>query len=209
MKWRKIHGVSYGISAVLLVAIVIKLVTYYSEKKEYEVGDSVINNSDDIVFGDSDAEISVVMYGNYQCSHCIHFLKEELPILLNEDYNGKKMKLIYRLVPFSVNKKVWEAYETAMCVNKYGEFQKFHEMLLFDFSLIYTDEYSELLNYIMIHNEAIASAVANHEFEDKLNENVTFLKEMGITGTPVFIINKKVIKGSIPLEKFQSILNSL
>ncbi len=205
----KLHIASYVLSVILLIAIAVVLVKYYQRNKAVMVSNDIMQCNDDIVFGNPDAEIAVVMYGNYQCSHCLHFMKEELPSLLKQKYNGKEFKLIFRFIPFEFNKKARDAYETAMCVNKYGDYQKFHEMLLFDFSLIYSNEYQELLNYIMMHNEAIASAVANHEFENKINQNITFLKERNLKGTPIFIINQKVYRGSIPINEFQSILNSL
>ncbi|MBN2164945.1 MAG: thioredoxin domain-containing protein [Marinilabiliaceae bacterium] len=161
----------------------------------------------DIVIGNTNASINIYFFGNYKCSFCTTFLKEDLPKILNQ-WNDK-VKFTIKLIPYSNTKQESDALKMAIAVNKYGNYQPYHEVLLKDANIIFSNDFQDYLFEIMKYNEAIATFFNKDSLiENYLNENQKLLKKMGIKGTPTYIIGNKIIKGYISHNELTEIINN-
>lgn len=208
----RIRIASYVLSAFLIILIGIKLFSLIKSKvlqPNKEIVADVVKMSDgDIIFGNKMADKSIFMYGNYQCSHCINFFNETMPKLEKDYLNSGKVNLVYKIVPLSTSKVVLDAYKAALCINEFGDFEKFHAMLLYDFNLVYTDEYTQLINEVMSKNEAIAQCIFDGEYDALTNNKKDFLK-LKMKGTPTFVIDDVMIQGNIAYSKFTPLIDYL
>ncbi len=211
MNMSKTHFISYIISFVVLTLLVLKLVTYFQGENpmKLSIDTKITQEANDIVFGNNAAEISIIMFGNYKCSHCISFFKETLPTLVGNKHNKSDVKVVLKLVPLSEKVNELNVYSDALCIYRYGEYEKFHEMLIYDFNLVNTIEYDDLMQYISQQNEAIASCRTNNNNKAYIHANKEILKELGVKSTPTFIIEDRVYKGNKTLKEFQDILNEV
>ncbi len=192
--------------------VVYKLVGYFEDrdgKYNHDIIRQALKPRDsDIIFGSLDAGESIYMYGNYRCIHCVHFFNEVLPDIEKKIFSEGKINLRFRVIPLIKNKKSIDAYSAAISVSKYGEYDKFHQMLLFNFNLVYSKNYEDLLNYILEHNEAIAQDYMSGNNILEIHRNIEEFKKCGFTGTPVFIFRNNIFKGEISIKRIESILNS-
>ena len=193
MKRVLIQIISYSISLILLILISVKIYNHFSVKRF--VTKPISKKGSDIIFGNKDAKESIYLFGNYQCSHCKYFFKEDYPKLKKEILDSGKINLRVRFVPLSDNKSTLNVYSMSISIFKYGEYEKFHNMLLHNFNLAFTPEYEDLINNIMQDNEAIAQDYLSENNIADLENNRKEFKELKFKGTPTIIFRNRIYKG--------------
>ncbi len=100
----------------------------------------------DIVFGSSNAEVTIVAYFSYSCTFCKKFFTEVYQSLNDEFLVPGKAKLIIRLMGNTGNISLDNALKTAVCVNKHGNYEYLHELFLHDFGAVFTDDFQSMID---------------------------------------------------------------
>ncbi len=210
MKKKLIKNILYALSILILLLIGAKVYTYYLQKSKRTalINELIQPKDSDIVFGNREAAESIYMFGNYNCSHCISFFKKEFPLIEAEILQAEEINMRLKVIPFTLHEEMLEAYSFAICVNNFGKYEAFHNLLLLDFNLIYSEQFQELKNDIMIKNEAIAQSYLGGEFLDDLKENKKEFMLMKFRGTPTFVFRNKVFTGEISYQDLKEILSN-
>ncbi|GEM_PF-5194412 len=186
---------------VFLIALIIAL-----EKVNCVQPDNEMQLDSDIIFGNIDAKYSIVAYIDYNCSHCKRFFYDTYPKLHEEYLQRNRLKLILRLVCNQTDQKTLEAYQSAICINKYGDYQKLHKLLLHNTEVIYSEQYQTLMDEIIWSNDDIAECLLSNNNTEILT-NIQSFKQLKTTGTPTFIINNKVLVGYKDFADLERIIN--
>lgn len=173
------------------------LLTYFYEGKS--VNNSVINevnqlNDHDIVLGDYAAKKTIIMYSDYNCRYCKKFLKEVYPELYSNDIKNGEVKFVLRLVCQPTDQTAMNAYQTVVCINNYGEFNKLHKLLLHKSEIIYTDHFNRLIEEYINTNDQVAECILYKDQQD-IKRNIYQFQSLKTKGTPTFVINDKVLIG--------------
>lgn len=160
----------------------------------------------DIVYGSDDAELTIYMFTDYNCIHCRRFLAEVLP-KIEEDYiKTEKVKFVLKLINFSSNEKIINAYKTAICLNKYGEFTDLNELFILQPKTMHTSEFEDLIDDYIIRNSYFAECLFSIETDAYLLDIKKDYIVNQFTGTPTFVINNRFYKGFQAYEKFEEII---
>ena len=72
--------------------------------------------------------------------------------------------------------------------------------------MIYTEEFGKVIDELTEKDISVAECMYAGESENYLLQNFALFKMIGCTGTPTFIINKKIYKGYRDYTKFTTIL---
>ena len=192
----------------LLVFIVIKAYELLHSDVEINSVDQLksiqLKSSEDIVFGKEKAALSVYLFANYKCKYCVRFFKDVLPEVL-EKYDGR-VKFVFKPVPFSSNQEEMDALLMAVSVYKYGDYKPFHDLLLKDGNVIYSEYYKDYLLEIMNLNSAIANSFFNEETKGYIDNNKKIFNDLKLKGTPTFIINNETISGYLDVKALDKLL---
>jgi len=203
---------SYISSAIMVILIVIKLINYYQPKLfvsptiHSELAGKVEEHDMDIVFGSDDAPLTVYAYSHYGCKYCVKFFKEDFPLLRKEYVESGKIRFVLKLIELSRNRDVLYSLQAAVCVNKFGHFDKFNELLLSDYGVVFTPEFKELINGFIDDNSNLAECILNNNNYRYIYTNNREFMELGLKGTPTFIINNHVYSGYRSYRDFKKIL---
>lgn len=82
----------------------------------------------DPVLGEADAPVTIVEYGDYQCSFCGAFFKNIEPVLIRDYVNTGKAKFAFRHLAFLGPESVAAAH-AAECAKEQGKFWEYHSAL--------------------------------------------------------------------------------
>lgn len=193
----------YRVGIIILLIILgcglILIILLPAKKNAIEVPDSIkeeINQigDSDIIWGDINCQNTIVAYIDYNCGYCKKFLEEILPKLNRNYIQEGKIKLVVRLVCGKTDIKAIKAYQTAICINKFGHYVKLHELLMHESKIIYTHHFEDLMNEYIVTNTDVAECILNHNNRYILN-NIYQLQELKTNGTPTFVINNELIVG--------------
>lgn len=153
--------------------------------------ESPLHSELDIVFGDSQAELTVFMYADYSCRYCKRFFEEVFPELLKND----RLNIVVKLVGKSTHPSVQRAQRAAVCINRYGNYLPLHNLFVFNYLSVYSAEFEAMLDEFIAADDHVAQCMLEGESEEYLAANNKEFDGMGFTGTPVFVINNHVYTG--------------
>ena len=190
-----------------VVAVVLLVFFIINNKKTHKIAISIPANNLDITYGVDTAPIQIVMYSDYSCSYCNKFLKSVLPLIKEKYIKKGKVKFTIKLLTFSSNSSLNNAYKAAICLNKYGNFDKFNELLLLEPKAVFSEQFDELIDSYINRNTYFAECMLSGKAESYLSENLQQFYDNKFKVTPMFIINNRVYAGFVGYELLCEIIN--
>ncbi|MDA3890862.1 MAG: thioredoxin domain-containing protein [Salinivirgaceae bacterium] len=160
----------------------------------------------DIVYGSDTAKLQLFMYSSYNCGFCRKFLKNDFPLLKREFFDKGLIKLIIKPIEFTNDENMLNALKTAVCINEYGNFEKLNELLIAEPTVVYTEEFIEVAYEFIEKDILVAECMLSGMSDNYLEKNLNEFRSSNLTGTPSFIINRKVYKGYKPYNIFKEVI---
>ena len=156
------------------------------------------------VRGSPEAAVTIVEFSNFECPFC---KQAQLTIMqLLERYNGK-VKLVYRDFPLdSIHPQARRAAEAARCAHDQGNFWDFHD-LLFSEAKMAPEDLRQYASKMGLDTVKFDSCVSNGTHKFTVQRDLDEGTRLGITGTPAFFINGRMISGAQSFEAFARIID--
>ncbi len=142
----------------------------------------------------SDAKVTIVEFGDYQCPYS----KQGHEALMEavKDYSDEDVQVVFKHMPLSFHDLADEAAMAAECARNQGAFHQMSEGL-FDSDLESVDDIKAVAKGIEdIHFEGFEACFNSEVTRSRVGEDKTLGQEIGVSGTPVFIINGRFISGA-------------
>ena len=167
--------------------------------------------------GFDDAVISIVEFGDYQCTFCYKFHQNTLNAIKIQYIDTGKVSFVYRDFPLNGRDSILAA-EASYCADDQGKYWEYHNMLFSNWAGENTGWITESLlldiaNFMDLNIIEFHDCLNQHTHYQKVIDNENYAKQIGINATPSFLIfnDEKLIKiiGAQPLEKFQNAINQL
>jgi protein-disulfide isomerase len=159
---------------------------------------------DDHIIGPDSAGITLVEYGDFECSYCAQAASvvHELRRIFGDD-----VRFVFRNMPLTnIHAHAERAAEAAEAAALQGRFWEMHD-LLFEYRTDLSD--AALLSYAAqagANASAVADALRLGTARTKVERDVEGGIRSGVTGTPTFFVNGTRYEGSWSLEPFAEYL---
>lgn len=169
------------------------------------------------ILGDPNAEITIIEFGDYQCTFCYKFHKETMNKIYEKYVIEGNVNFVFRDFPLNGEPSI-RASEASYCAQEQGEFWKYHNTLYNNWGGENTGWITEdsLLMFAKdsgLKLQEFDSCMKNSKFQQKVLDNEQFAKEININATPSFLIfsGNEVYRiiGSQPFEKFERVFEEL
>ena len=154
------------------------------------------------VAGNVDGDITIVEFYDYNCGYCKQ-VPEHIAQLIEED---KNVKVIFKELPILAESSQF-ASVAAMASMKQGKFMDFHSALMKNKRQLTEDLILQIARDSGINEEKLLEDMADPEIETNIMKNKYLVQNIGISGTPGFVIGTQVIPGYIPYERLKGIIN--
>jgi protein-disulfide isomerase len=207
----------YYLSIPIIIGIIVGgfLGTYAMDSNKVTSTKLIENGSP--IMGNPDASITILEWGDYQCTFCYKFHQNTLGII-NEDFiKTGKVKIIFKDFPLNgPDSKL--AAEASYCAQDQEKYWKYHDELYKNWGGERTGwitrdtltKFAELINLDIIE---FNKCLDDHKYKNKVDSLYAFGKEIGIVATPSFLVfnDQKMIKiiGNQPLEVFLKTFDEL
>ena len=177
---------------------------------------NLISNGSPIL-GNPNAPITLLEWGDYQCTFCYRFHKNTLEPILNEYVDKGKVKIIFKDFPLNGPDSVLAA-EATYCAGDQGKYWKYHDELYNNWGgertgWITRDSLNKFAATISLNLDVFNSCLDEAKYRNKVLELEKIGKEIGIDATPSFLIfndeNIIKIRGNQPLEVFKRAISEL
>jgi len=181
---------------------------------------------DDVVLGDPNAPITMIIFGDYQCPFCAKFFKETEGQIVKNYVETGKVKMVFKDLAFLGPESI-SAAEAAECAKEQNKYWQYHDAL-------YEVEYAEFQKVMkgelsssegngnlnrglfgkiaadlgMNVNEFL-SCFDSRKYKDEVDKDIKEAKAaMGQqASTPTSFINGEMIRGAQPYEVFSQTID--
>lgn len=168
---------------------------------------------DDAIEGDEDAPVTIVEFSDYECPFCAEFYAQILPQIRDTYVKTGKVKLVYR--DFPIESKHPNAIPAAMlaeCVRDQSDDEAYFKVHDEIFATIQAgfdmDKMLEFAVGLNVDKAELQECMDQKKFYDEIMADKQEGKDVGVTGTPAFIINNKLISGIKSFEYFSELIEA-
>jgi len=159
--------------------------------------DSAILNKENLlvgstILGNPDAKITIVEFGDYQCTFCYKFHNEVMKKINEEYIESGDVNFVYKDFPLNGKSSIL-ASEASYCAQQQNQFWTYHDMLYDNWGGENTGWITQevLMGFAKesgLNLEKFNSCMTKSEFRQKVLNNEQFAKEININATPSFLI---------------------
>ncbi len=164
----------------------------------------------DHILAAGDPPLTIVEYGDFQCPACGAFFEQSLPAIRARYIDTGKVRWIFRHFPLrSIHPFAESAAQAAECAADQGEFWAYHDTL-FERQPNLSDE--DLKSYaadLGLDQAAFDDCLDSGEKADRVQRDVNSGNDLGISGTPGFLIGDQVIVGALDTMTFGAMIDDL
>jgi len=162
--------------------------------------------------GSSDAPVTIVAFVDYQCPYCRKYQADVFPGLRKRYIETGKVRYFVSNLPLqALHANALLAAEAALCAGEQGGFWKLHEKLLEHEAKLDRDSLLEYAQGVGLDAPRFWQCLESHRFADRVKQELDQVKQIGLSGTPSFIVGKVVsgavvgptVIGAQPMEAFE------
>ena len=199
----------FGVISVFLLSETNNEKPLFSQKNLIENGSPIMGNPN--------APITILEWGDYQCTFCYRFHESSLDIIITEYVNTGKVKIVFKDFPLNGPDSILAA-EASYCANEQGKYWPYHDELYSNWAgertgWVNYDSLNKFAKSVDLELEQFSSCLNDHKYQQKILELERFGKDLGIDATPSFLIfnNEKIIKirGNQPIDAFRQAIDDL
>jgi predicted DsbA family dithiol-disulfide isomerase len=154
--------------------------------------------------GPANAPITIVEFSDFECPFC----RRAGPVVteLLQKY-PEQVRVVYRHLPLeSIHSRARPAALASACAEDQGRFWEFHDAVFASDALADAD--------LRAHAEATGLDLARYDtclaqgtHEARIDADIAAAREVGISGTPAFLVNGVLLTGAQPIEAFERVID--
>ncbi len=169
------------------------------------------------ILGNQNAPITILEWGDYQCTFCYKFHQNTLGLIYDEHIKTGKVKLVFKDFPLNGPDSILAA-EASYCAQDQEKYWQYHDELYKNWGgertgWITRDSLEKFANTVELDLEKFNKCMDEKIYQNKVQQIHEFGKEIGIDATPSFLVfnDEKIIKirGNQPLEVFLKTIDTL
>ncbi|MDE1765405.1 MAG: DsbA family protein [Thaumarchaeota archaeon] len=205
-----------AIPAVVAIIAVSAYLFYPHQSGSVVSMQSLVENGSPML-GDPNAKITIVEWGDYQCTYCHLFHENTKDQIIQEYVNTGKVNFVFRDFPLNGPDSVLAA-QAAYCAGDQDRYWQYHDELYNNWGgektgWVNQKSLDQFATNVGLDLGQFDKCVNDKKYENKVLDNQKFGQEIGVDATPTFIIlydNKaSKLEGAQPFSVFQQVLDSI
>jgi len=210
----------YYFLAIPVIAAIIA--TYYllapneTPREEKITTQSLIQNGSPIM-GNPNAPITIVEWGDYQCTFCYKFHQSSKNTLIEEYVNTGRINFVFRDFPLNGSDSVLAA-QASYCADDQGKYWEYHDEIYKNWAgertgWVTRQSLDQFANTVGLDLVQFNKCLDDKKYQQRVLENEKFGVKIGIKATPSFLIfnNEKITKveGNQPFSVFRQVIDTI
>jgi protein-disulfide isomerase len=154
--------------------------------------------------GPANAPITIVEFSDFECPFCV---KAEPTVKQLMDAYPGKIRLVYRDFPLPNHAKAPKAAEAAHCAGDQGKYWEMHEKLFANATKLEVKDLKGYAKDVGLDTGKFDQCLDQGTKAGEVEKHRKAGEDVGVTGTPAFFINGRMVSGAQPLEAFRAIVD--
>ncbi len=163
--------------------------------------DELLHDPESPVGGDRDGDVTVVEFFDYRCGYCIA-MAPRLETLLEAD---RGLRFVYKEWPILGPMSEFAA-RAALAARRQGRYEDFHSALMRLRGRLTEATVLDAARRLGLDPERLRADMKSPKIDRALRDNRALAAELGITGTPSFVVGDRLIPGAVPLGELKAVI---
>jgi protein-disulfide isomerase len=154
--------------------------------------------------GAAKAAVTIVKFEDFHCPFCKQ-VQQTLTQLLSR--YAKEVKVVHRDFPLdNLHPQARKGHEAARCANDQGKFWNYHDKLYANAPKGGLEDLKTYAKEVGLNLMAFEGCLNKGKYQAAVQKDVEEATRLGLSGTPAFFINGRMISGAQPMESFVRII---
>ncbi|TSC73997.1 MAG: DSBA oxidoreductase [Parcubacteria group bacterium Gr01-1014_44] len=174
-----------------------------------------VSADDDPFLGEKKAPVTIIEFSDFQCPFCRSFWKDTLPLIKSTYIDTGKVKFVYRDFPLSFHSGARPAAEAAECAEDQGKYWQMHDKIFNEQdkqgqgTVQFTKEdVVKWASQIGLDMGKFNSCLDSGKYRAEVDKDMADGTAAGVSGTPAFFINGRLVVGAQPFSAFQEAIEA-
>ena len=154
--------------------------------------------------GSAKAPVTLVEFTDYQCGFCQR-AQETVDQLLAK--YGDKVRFVHQDFPLENHPRAFFASRAARCANEQGKYWEFHRDMLKQPTDFSDGDLKGRAAKLKLDTGAFDTCVDSSRHDEAIRAAFKAGQDLGVSGTPTFFINGRVLYGARPKGQFEQIID--
>ncbi len=163
--------------------------------------DALENSRRDPFIGNPEASVTVVEFFDYQCPYCKR-MAQDLVALAAEDSD---LRIVFKEFPVFGNESTL-ATRAALAAARQGKYQEFHLAIMGLRGAPSENAVFRLADRMGLDLDRLRADMQSEDVEATIQANYGLARQIGVRGTPAFIVGDELIPGAMSLEAMRELI---
>jgi len=162
------------------------------------------------VMGDKKAPVTILEFSDFECPFCGRFVQQTMPQIVSDYIDKGKAKLYFRNFPLGFHANARPAALAAQCARDQGGdemFFKFHDKVYNNQPSLSAESLKKWAGELGLDMAKFNGCVDSKKFDSVIDKDYSEGQSYGVSGTPAFFINGRLISGAQPFESFKTVID--
>ena len=164
------------------------------------------------IIGDTSAPATVIEYSDFQCPFCGRFQRDVYPRIFNTYIKTGKVKFAYKHSAF-LGTESTQAGIASECAADQGKFWDYHDKLFASQNgenqgAFATANLVKFAEEIKLDTATFEDCLTKSKTAERVQRDTAEGQNIGVRGTPYFLVNGKPLVGAQPFEAFQQAIDA-
>lgn len=150
--------------------------------------------------GNPKGDVTLVEYYDYDCGYC----RASMPMLAQLVKDDPGLRIVYREFPV-LTPESEVAARWSLAAAKMGKFAAFHDAL-FAGGPVSDASMTAAARVAGIDPAVLRQAAQAPGIEDEIQNNLAVGRQLGMTGTPSWVVGDRVLSGALPVERMKQMI---
>jgi len=151
--------------------------------------------------GNPAGDVTLIEFFDYRCGFC----KRAAPAVTQLQKEDSRVRVVYKDFPI-LGETSELAAKAALASKSQGKHQAFHEALLASKGDMTKDSILAVAGDVGLDAKRLEADMANPEWQNVIDRNRALAKELGISGTPCFIVGTELQPGALDLKGLKELV---
>lgn len=166
-----------------------------------------INIEGDPFVGDPNAPVTIIEFSDFECPYCAR--GSETMKQIRDTYVAEgKVKLVFKDFPLGFHKYAIKAAEASMCAYEQDEFWAYHDLLFENQDALDIDSLKKYAGEIGLTTDDFNECLDSSRYASEVERDLLEGQAVGVSGTPAFFINGKLVSGAQPYSTFVAMIEA-
>lgn len=154
--------------------------------------------------GPARAPVTLVEFSDFQCPYCAR--SQSVLQQIHAAY-GDKVRFVFKHLPLEMHKDARRAAEASLCAADQAKFWEFHDWMFANMNQLSEPQLVAQATALGLDVERFTRCLTSGEKAEAVNADMMAARELGITGTPAFVVNGRMVMGAQPFEAFKEVID--